>query len=235
MGKSKEKLTEKRADKASTGESKHKTMSTDGGSKHKHNKKPSFVTLGIIPLATTIPDTDAALPNDWAAICWIERFRGLHEFKAQFGHCLVPLKYSANPKLGHWVATQRHNYRLYHEGSPGFMTAEHIRELESVGFIWDISAAVWKDRFEQLREFKAKFGHSRVPREYSPNPELGKWVNQLRLNFKLYQKGKPSFMTEERIRALFVAAILATIQANRRSHDGVEGCLPIDHRNPSTR
>ena len=36
---------------------------------------------------------------------WIVQFQQFCEFKAQFGHCLVPKRYSANPKLNWWVST----------------------------------------------------------------------------------------------------------------------------------
>jgi hypothetical protein len=62
------------------------------------------------------------------------RFQQLCKFKEQFGHCLVPVKYSANPKLRQWVAKQCKNFRLHQEGKPSPMTEKHIRELESVGF-----------------------------------------------------------------------------------------------------
>jgi hypothetical protein len=65
---------------------------------------------------------------------WNVRFQQMREYKLQFGDCLVPKRYSASPKLGRWVETQRKNYRLYQEGKPGPMTAERIRELESVEF-----------------------------------------------------------------------------------------------------
>jgi hypothetical protein len=61
----------------------------------------------------------------------------LCEFKEEFGHCLVPNKYPANPKLGRWVMNQRSNYKFYQEGKPSPMSADRIRELENVGFKWD--------------------------------------------------------------------------------------------------
>ena len=67
---------------------------------------------------------------------WIARFQQLREYKIQFGHCLVPNQYSANPKLGNWVSTQRSTYRLHQEGKPSNMPEERIRELESIGFDW---------------------------------------------------------------------------------------------------
>ena len=77
---------------------------------------------------------------DWGTIrpdfstIWDERFQQLREFKVQFGHCFVPHRYSANPKLGGWVSRQRSHYKLYQEGTPSPMTAERIRKLESVEF-----------------------------------------------------------------------------------------------------
>jgi hypothetical protein len=133
---------------------------------------------------------------------WNARFEQLREFKVQLGHCLVPKKYAANPKLGRWVGTQRNNYKLYQEGNPSSMTEERIRELESVGFDWEVTNAYWDALLEQLREYKAEFGHCLVPKQYAANPALGNWVQKQRRNYKLYQEEKPSSMTEERVREL---------------------------------
>jgi len=67
----------------------------------------------------------ALAANDPRAAYWNERIEQRREFKAQFGHCLVPQEYSTN--LGPWVTTQRHDYKLYSEGKPSSMTAERIR------------------------------------------------------------------------------------------------------------
>ena len=139
--------------------------------------------------------------SDLASV-WKVPFQQLCEFKLQFGHCLVPFKYSANPKLGPWVSKQRSNYRLYQEGKPCHITAERIRELESVGFEWEPNSLCWDERFEELREFKLQFGHCLVPQLYSADPKLGIWVTNQRSRYRLHQEGKPSPMTAERIREL---------------------------------
>ena len=51
---------------------------------------------------------------------WNKRLQQLREFKVQFGHCLVP--------------NQRYHSKIYHEGKPSLMTAERVRDLESVDF-----------------------------------------------------------------------------------------------------
>jgi hypothetical protein len=133
---------------------------------------------------------------------WNERFEQLREYKLQFGHCIVPQQYSANPKLGRWVSRQRNTYKLYHEGKSSPMTAKRIRELESVGFEWGTKRPDWNEQFEQLRVFVAQLGHCLVSFKYPVNPKLGRWVSNQRSNYKVCQEGKPSAMTAERIRAL---------------------------------
>jgi hypothetical protein len=67
---------------------------------------------------------------------WGERLRELCHNKATYGDCIVPTNYSANPKLGTWVHHQRRQYKKYKEGKPCHITAERIRALESIGFVW---------------------------------------------------------------------------------------------------
>ena len=81
-------------------------------------------------------------PRTGVASNWSIRIQQLCEYKVQFGHCLMPRQYAANPELGRWVANLRSNYRLHQEGKPSRMTEERIRELESVGFKWEASAFI---------------------------------------------------------------------------------------------
>ena len=67
---------------------------------------------------------------------WGERLRELCQYKAQFGDCVVPTNYSVNPKLGTWVHHQRRQYKKYKEGKTCHITAERVRALESIGFVW---------------------------------------------------------------------------------------------------
>jgi hypothetical protein len=67
---------------------------------------------------------------------WGERLRELCQYKAQFGDCVVPTNYAANPKLGTWVHHQRRQYKKFKEGKTCHITAERVRALESIGFVW---------------------------------------------------------------------------------------------------
>ena len=76
---------------------------------------------------------------------WSVRFQQLREFKVQFGHRLVPQQYAANHELGRWVSKQRHNCKLYLEGKPSAMSAERIRQLESVEFKESVLNPNWSE------------------------------------------------------------------------------------------
>jgi hypothetical protein len=174
----------------------HKAKATDGESKHEHK-------LGSSPFATTFEAID-----NYGAVRhsqWRDRFRQLCAYKVQFGHCLVPYRYADNPTLGKWVTIQCRNYKKKEEMATP-MPDEHIRALEGIGFDWGTNktelASIWNVRFQQLLEFRIQFGHCHVPRRYAFNPKLGWWVSSQHRNHKLMQEGKPSPMTEERIRAL---------------------------------
>jgi len=60
----------------------------------------------------------------------------------------------------------------------------------------------WKDRIKQLKEYKKKHGHCSMPFKYKPDQSLAHWVHGCRREYKLYQDGKPSDMTPQRIAEL---------------------------------
>jgi hypothetical protein len=138
---------------------------------------------------------------------WRDHFRQLCEFKVQFGHCLVPNRYSIKPKLGTWVMNQRARYKNNTKEKSASMTAERIRALDGIGFDWGThktcSASIWRVRFQQFCEFKEAFGHCPLVRsKYSAYPKLGRWISTQRHHYKLYQEGKSSPMSPERMREL---------------------------------
>jgi hypothetical protein len=57
----------------------------------------------------------------------------------------------------------------------------------------------WQIRFEELKEYKTKFGNCDVPQKYSPNQRLGSWVNKQRNEYNNREAGKKSQMTNYRI------------------------------------
>jgi hypothetical protein len=69
-------------------------------------------------------------------VAWEDRLSELAHYRKIHGHCNVPNRYSENPKLGTWVASQRKQYRLRLEGKRSQITPVRIKALESLGFEW---------------------------------------------------------------------------------------------------
>lgn len=116
---------------------------------------------------------------------WETRFKEFVEYKREFGHCHIPLRYKPNPELGKWVNHQRGAYRKYkNEGEEhSTLTQDRIDRLNAIGFIWKVEPT-WSTRFSELVEYKREHGDCNVPSKYKPNPKLGTWVYRHRTEFK---------------------------------------------------
>ena len=123
---------------------------------------------------------------------WNQRFRELEEYASRFGSCNVPKNYINNADLGKWVHQQRQNRKR--------MDSERRRKLDSIAFGWTSSSAYssggdfWKERFQELKDYKNSYGHCNVPQQYKSNPALGAWV--------LNQRVSRQRMDKQRVAAL---------------------------------
>lgn len=61
---------------------------------------------------------------------------------------------------------------------------------------------IWDERFRMFLNFKKTFGHALIPKVYRQNKKLSSWVYRQRRHYSLIQAGKPSPLTEERIKKL---------------------------------
>jgi hypothetical protein len=101
-----------------------------------------------------------------------------------------------------WVAKQRYLYGLHAKGKTSSMTLTRIQALESLGFEYDSHGAAWEERLSELADYRKEHGHCNVPKRYSENTKLAKWVEKQWRNYKLHREGKTSPMTTYRIQAL---------------------------------
>ena len=101
---------------------------------------------------------------------WEEAFSALQQYQKKTGHCKVPKKLSVNRiKLEAWITTQR--------AKVSELSRDQIERLNSLGFSWDPHAEQWEAAFSELRTFRMKEGHARVPYEFKVNGlKLGSWV-----------------------------------------------------------
>ena len=146
---------------------------------------------------------------EWSGVArvnfWNDRYAELLLFYECNGNARVPEKYDIAPQLYCWVNGQRHQLKLRLEGNPSSkLTDERFEKLQAVGLETNIrnTSATWVERFDELREYKTKYGHCNVPQKWKENPSLGRWVdNQKTQHQKLYD-GKKTNLTVERIQRL---------------------------------
>eukprot|EP00980_Cylindrotheca_fusiformis_P019772 scaffold6927_cov93-Cylindrotheca_fusiformis.AAC.10 len=129
---------------------------------------------------------------------WNDLFNGLAAFKEEHGHCRVPQHYKPNIYLSQWVKRQRY----YRKHRPGLISERRVQKLDQLGFVWDAQEDFWNTRFEDLKTYKLMHGHCNVPCKYPANQKLATWVKCQRRQYKLGTLGKPSSMTDERIKLL---------------------------------
>jgi hypothetical protein len=132
---------------------------------------------------------------------WQRQINQLKEFHCIYGHCNVPIDSVKYPKLGLWIKEQRRHYTLMKQGKPSHMTIERYQQLSALDFCYDTHESTWKQRLEELQEFKRINGTCAVPCNYS-NSKLAVWVHHQRRQYKKMKLGDASHMTSERVEAL---------------------------------
>ncbi|KAL7543811.1 hypothetical protein ACHAXR_013127 [Thalassiosira sp. AJA248-18] len=127
---------------------------------------------------------------------WNIKYEELKEYIAEHGNSLVPWQnYPPNPSLAVWVATQR---RLKHKRQKEkdlirrevILSGDRIQKLDEVGFVWEVFEIQWLERLEELKLYKTNHGDTLVPKHYSPQPLLGRWVDKQRLDYRRYMDKK---------------------------------------------
>jgi Helicase associated domain len=68
---------------------------------------------------------------------WECRLRELHDYARRHGHCCVPISFTENKLLAHWVSNQRKQYNLKKAGLPTDLTDDRFQRLEAIGFVWN--------------------------------------------------------------------------------------------------
>lgn len=173
-------------------------------SHQKHSNHQMLSDVKSSSLSTSpVPDPQNTRFKPFHERKWNEQLEELRAFKRQHGNCLVPHTFDENPLLARWVKRQRRQYKLMQEGDPtSTMTQERAEILTREGFVWDSHEVVWFERYNQLVTFMGTFGHCRVPIQSRQFPQLSSWIKCQRRQYKLFRDGKPSSMTQERMRLL---------------------------------
>ncbi len=132
---------------------------------------------------------------------WDDRLDELIVYQREHGNTLVPKKYPPNPPLGYWVNEQRFQYQRYIHGKSSTMNKERQERLNSIHFTWSVRDAPreFPEWITLLKEYKSQWGNCIVPLKYEQDASLGTFVNNARTQYKKFQSGLPSNMTQEKM------------------------------------
>jgi hypothetical protein len=150
---------------------------------------------------------------------WDFRFTELCAFKEKFGHTRVKAKYSENPALGNWVASQRYDRRRNE------LDQARIERLDSIGFEWDgriidsservVSRALerqWNEMFERFKTYASANGSESVKIVDGDTKRLNRWVLTQRA-----QK-KRGTLSDERISLLDSVGFIWRYSGRKKKH-----------------
>jgi hypothetical protein len=137
---------------------------------------------------------------------WEAQLAKIQAYKRRHGDCIVSRGWTEDPRLGSWIHNQRECKKKLDRGDPRpKITAARVAKLEALGFLWEISAAEickhkgkarrndagWEALLVKLRKYKRKHGDCNVPRSWSEDPRLGRWVMTQRNCKKKLDRGDP--------------------------------------------
>lgn len=125
---------------------------------------------------------------------WLSRYKELRDYVKTHGHRFPHSSKSRYIHLTYWA----HNLRVAKKA--GKLSDEKIKMLDKIGFIWEVHDELWEKRFNDLKQYKARFGHCNVgagksDKEYK---SLLYWVAYQRERY--HNKEKP--LEPDRVRRL---------------------------------
>mmetsp|Transcript_32576 Transcript_32576/g.77779 ORF Transcript_32576/g.77779 Transcript_32576/m.77779 type:complete len:601 (-) Transcript_32576:231-2033(-) len=179
--------------------------SSSRSSKRKKRKRERVIAPSSSgSTASSTGSTPRSKATAAAGESWDTRFRELQEFRRTYGHCDVPQNYPPNTRLGTWVNKQRMEHKNRVDGKNSSLTDSRLERLESVDFTWAKRKGIhsWNEKFRELCEYQQEHGNCHVPTKYKQNTALGRWVSTQRSDYKKFQEGKKSTMTEDKIARL---------------------------------
>jgi hypothetical protein len=122
--------------------------------------------LGVQPMA----------PHDSV---WDEMFKRLKKFKGIYSHTNVTATWQDDIKLGRWVAVERMKLRR------GWGRPDRDQKLKNLGLEIRPLESKWMKMYLQLKKFKAKTGHLRVPQSTGSGRFLHGWAQRHRRFIRL--------------------------------------------------
>lgn len=116
---------------------------------------------------------------------WCLMYEEAKKYYFEYGNLNVPTDYLTydGKKLADWIIRQRRNFKL------GKMASEQKKQLDDIGFIWDLENA-WEKGLRYATEYYKKFGNLLMQKKYVTEDgyALGIWI----FNYRNAYNGKSS-------------------------------------------
>ena len=92
-------------------------------------------------------------------LAWKRAFALAEAYYREHGNLLVPNRYKTTDgfALGQWVGVRRQKYL------DGELTADQIKQLESIGMVWDAVSARWEKAYAEAAVYYAENGDLETP------------------------------------------------------------------------
>lgn len=118
---------------------------------------------------------------------WEDNYSLAAQLCSEIGTVNVPIDYEYKGyNIGYWISRQRSAY------NQNLLRASKIARLEKLGIVWD-GMQIKRDRhmiefskrIDLLRDYKEKYGNTRVPEAYTVDGfALGKWLTGIRQQYR---------------------------------------------------
>ncbi|CAJ1900509.1 unnamed protein product [Cylindrotheca closterium] len=79
----------------------------------------------------------------------------------------------------------------------------------------DAWAVLWEKRYQELVEYKKRFGDTKVPKEWAENKQLAGWVRKQREQYRREAAGEQTALTDERKEKLFEIGFVWSLRPGR--------------------
>ena len=132
---------------------------------------------------------------------WERNFREAKAYFDEHGDLAVPLKFVTNSgfRLGYWIGRIRQ--AANGDSSRMTLTPERVKQLDSIGMIWDFDEYLWDRNYRLAEAYYIKYGDLNIPSDYKNecSVDLYDWLRRLR---RAYNRSDRGFLTDEKIQAL---------------------------------
>jgi len=145
-------------------------------------------------------------------VSWSTRIQQLEAFRSEMGHLHVDPSYDKFANLGGWARCMREMHRRWQKNGKELSDpsmVEKLGQLTEMGFAFDLfpdnckrRERSWEHSFNLLLKYRKETGSTRVPHHYEADYRLGSWVAEQREDYMSLIEGKPSKITDKKVRRL---------------------------------